>query len=85
MQSVLPLGADASRPNKSAVARSELEWDPKIFGEFGTVKAELRLMQAMPALGKGKKNEMLSSAMDQIKAQQEKAEAAKKAAEASEA
>ena len=69
----------------SAVARSSLEWDPKTFGEFGTVKAELRLMQAMPALGKGKKNEMLSSAMDQIKAQQEKAEAAKKAAEASEA
>ena len=69
----------------SAVARSSLEWDPKTFGEFGTVKAELRLMQAMPALGKGKKNEMLSSAMDQIKAQQDKAEAAKKAAEASEA
>lgn len=69
----------------SAVARSELEWDPKIFGEFGTVKAELRLMQAMPALGKGKKNEMLTNAMDQIKAQQEKAAAAKKAAEASEA
>jgi hypothetical protein len=35
----------------------------------------------MPALGKGKKNEMLTSAMDQIKAQQEKAAAAKRAAE----
>ena len=69
----------------SAVARSALAWDPKAFGEFGTVKAELRLMQAMPALGKGKKNEMLTSAMDQIKAQQEKAAAAKKAAEAGEA
>ena len=69
----------------SAVARSALLWDPKAFGEFGTVKAELRLMQAMPALGKGKKNEMLTSAMDQIKAQQEKAAAAKKAAEAGEA
>ena len=33
----------------------------------------------------GKKNEMLTSAMDQIKAQQEKAAAAKKAAEAGEA
>ena len=62
------------------MARSALEWDPVVFGEFGTVKAELRLMQAMPALGKGKKNEMLTSAMDQIKAQQEKAAAAKRAA-----
>ena len=74
-----PRGADPTAV--SAVACSALEWDPVVFGEFGTVKAELRLMQAMPALGKGKKNEMLTSAMDQIKAQQEKAAAAKRAAE----
>ena len=31
-------------------------------------------MQALPSLGKGQKSEMLNSAMDVIKAQQQKAE-----------
>ena len=34
-------------------------------------------MQSLPSLGKGKKNEMLSSAMDMIKRQQEQAAAMK--------
>jgi hypothetical protein len=63
---------------------NDFKWDPVLYGDFGTVKAELRLMQAMPALGKGKKNEMLTSAMDLIKAQQEKAAEAKAARDAGE-
>ena len=76
-----PRGADPTAVY--AVESSDLEWDPKVFGEYGTVHAELRLMQAMPALGKGKKNEMLTSAMDAIKKQQEVAAAAKATKEAS--
>ena len=48
-------------------------WDHVKLGNEGTHRAELRLMQAMAPLGKGTKNEMLASAMDVVKAQQEAA------------
>jgi hypothetical protein len=51
-----------------------LVWDHEKMGEEGAHRAELRLMQALPSLGKGQKSEMLNSAMDVIKAQQQKAE-----------
>ena len=78
-----PRGSDPTAVYRVASSKSfdTFEWDPSKYGDFGSVDAELRLMQAMPALGKGKKNEMLTSAMDMIKAQQEKDAEAKKTKE----
>ena len=66
---VFPVAIDAKH--------EELVWDHETMGEEGSVRAELRLMQSLQSLGKGKKNEMLSSAMDMIKRQQEQAAAMK--------
>ena len=55
-----------------AAADSPVDPDASAKGE--ATRAELRLMQTLPSLGKGQKSEMLNSAMDVIKAQQQKAE-----------
>ena len=70
---VFPVATDAKH--------EELVWDHETMGEEGSVRAELRLMQSLPSLHKGKKSEMLSSAMDMIKRQQEQAAAIKAAQE----
>ena len=69
---VFPVGVDENYAN--------LVWDHRTMGDFGNEKAELRLMNAMPVISSHKKNEMLSSAMGMIQAQQEKAAAARAAA-----
>ena len=74
-----PRGTDPTAvfPVATDAEHEELVWDHETMGEEGSVRAELRLMQSLPSLGKGKKNEMLSSAMDMIKRQQEQAAAMK--------
>jgi len=74
-----PRGTDPTAvfPVATDAKHEELVWDHETMGEEGSVRAELRLMQSLPSLGKGKKNEMLSSAMDMIKRQQEQAAAMK--------
>ena len=70
-------GTDPSEvfPVATASPHAELMWNCREMGELGTQRAELRLMNTMPSISSHKKNEMLSSAMGMIKAQQEKAAA----------
>ena len=70
-----PRGSDPTAVFPVATSEEHLAiaWDHEKLGNEGTHRAELRLMQAMAPLGKGTKNEMLASAMDVVKAQQEAA------------
>jgi hypothetical protein len=70
-------GPDPAEVFPVAVAASyaNLVWNARAAGDRGAERAELRLMNSMPNISSHKKNEMLSSAMGMIKAQQEKAAA----------
>lgn len=78
VQRAPPRGPDLTEvfPVAHEAPHADLVWDHRAMGDLGAERAELRLMNAMPTISSHKKNEMLSSAMGMIKAQQEKAAAA---------